>query len=142
MSETGPLNWALLPLRRYAQLSDRSCRAEFWWFFLFTTTVSNVLTLATEGPGWYAEDPVGAVDMMGGWPAIVWLLAMLIPQLTVSVRRMHDIDRTGWWLLLIFIPVLGWFALLAAFVVGGTEGPNRFGRDPKGPPIVDPAVFA
>ena len=61
---------------------------------------------------------------------IVWLL-LLIPNLAVAVRRLHDTDRSGWWLLLIFLPILGWLALFVFYCLDGTRGPNRFGTDPK-----------
>lgn len=60
-----------------------------------------------------------------------------MPGLAVSVRRLHDQDRTGWLLLLWFIPVLGWFALLVLMCLEGTRGPNRFGPDPKNPTPAD-----
>ncbi len=59
-------------------------------------------------------------------------LAVFLPSLAVSVRRLHDIDRSGWWTLLILIPLVGYIVLLVFFVKIGTDGPNRFGTDPKG----------
>jgi uncharacterized membrane protein YhaH (DUF805 family) len=57
-------------------------------------------------------------------------LALLLPSLAVAVRRLHDIDRTGWWILLWFIPIIGWIILIIWHCTAGTPGPNRFGQDP------------
>ncbi|MCH7629961.1 MAG: DUF805 domain-containing protein, partial [Proteobacteria bacterium] len=64
----------------------------------------------------------------------------IVPSLAVSVRRLHDQDRSGWMLLLMLIPFLGWFALLVLMCLEGTRGPNRFGADPKNPAQAD--IFA
>ena len=60
-------------------------------------------------------------------------LVSFIPGLAVAIRRLHDQDRSGWLLLLVFIPILGWFALLVLMLLDGTRGRNRFGPDPKNP---------
>jgi uncharacterized membrane protein YhaH (DUF805 family) len=59
-------------------------------------------------------------------------LATILPGIAVAARRLHDVDRSGWWLLLNFIPLIGWIVLLVWFCTRGTEGPNRFGPDPMG----------
>ena len=56
---------------------------------------------------------------------------MLLPSIAVAVRRLHDTDRSGWWILLGFIPIIGGIVLLVFYVLEGTQGPNRFGPDPK-----------
>jgi len=58
------------------------------------------------------------------------MLAMLVPWLAVTVRRLHDTDRSGWWLLILFVPLIGQIILFVFLVTGGTRGPNRFGPDP------------
>lgn len=104
-------------LSNYATFSDRASRSEYWWFTLFAVLVS----LGTQ-----------FLDLFLGYPVLnlITSLALLLPSTTVSVRRLHDIDRSGWWLLLALIPVIGWIVLLVWFCSGGTMGPNRFGNDP------------
>jgi len=60
------------------------------------------------------------------------MLALLIPSIAAGIRRLHDTDRSGWWLLIAFIPLIGVIVLLVFFVSGGTAGANRFGEDPHG----------
>jgi uncharacterized membrane protein YhaH (DUF805 family) len=67
----------------------------------------------------------------------LFALVNLIPGLAVWIRRLHDIDRSGWWALLIFLPILGWFALFVFACLDGTRGANRYGPDPKNPYEVD-----
>lgn len=100
--------------RNYATFSGRAARSEYWWFALFSFLASAVLSL---------------LDGSGTLPAI-WSLLVLLPTLAVGARRLHDTDRSGWWLLIGLIPLLGWIVLIWFFVTRGTEGPNRFGADP------------
>ena len=69
--------------------------------------------------------------IVGGIYLLV-MLYLLIPSLAVGFRRLHDTDRSAWWLLIAFIPFLGAIALLVFNLMDGTPGPNRFGPDPKG----------
>lgn len=57
-------------------------------------------------------------------------LALLLPSLAVGVRRLHDTDRSGWWILIVIIPIIGWLVLIFFFVTPGTPGPNRYGQPP------------
>ena len=73
--------------------------------------------------------------VIGTFPILLllWLLAVILPGLAVEIRRLHDLDKSGWWILISFIPFVGWIGSIILFVwfVGrGTEGPNRFGEDP------------
>lgn len=133
------MEWMLLPLKRYAQFSGRARPKEFWMFFLFLiicifllSFVEAALGLSTSErwalrEGWSAS--AGFRNSAGPLTGL-FLLAMLLPYLAVSVRRLHDTDRSGWWLLLGFIPFIGGLILLIFLVSGGTRGPNRFGDDP------------
>lgn len=119
--------------RNYVKFSGRASRSEYWWYALFqgviaiviavieggTTTVTTVDGLSAA----YAAGPVGSV----------WALVNLIPSIAIGVRRLHDKDRSGWWLLIIFIPLVGALVLLYWFVTRGSESANRFGPDPLGP---------
>lgn len=135
------MEWMLMPYRRYADFSGRSRRREYWMFALFYVLVMIALNAVFgtnevergNGAFSYGSRLVGA----GGWIGGLFWLVSIVPGLAVSVRRLHDQDRTGWLLLLWFIPVLGWFALLVLMCLEGTRGPNRFGPDPKNPTPAD-----
>lgn len=108
----------------YATFSGRARRAEYWWFILFSLIVSLVLGFVDGFTGMM----MGAGDM--GVLSTIWSLGALIPSIAVGVRRLHDIDRTGWWLLIWLIPIIGWIVLIVFAATRGTNGPNRFGADP------------
>lgn len=109
-------------LRRYATFEGRAPRSEYWWFALFMILASIV------------ADILDSV-IFGGRPGLIsdltWL-ALLLPSIAVQVRRLHDIDRTGWWWWIVLVPLLGWILLLVWDCTPGTEGPNRYGDDPLG----------
>ncbi len=93
--------------KKYATFDGRATRSEYWWFFLFTFLVSVALSIASEA--------------LSG----IFSLGVLLPSLAVGVRRLHDIDKSGWFLLLWFIPVIGWIILIVWAIQEGKE-PNRF----------------
>ena len=118
------------PLRKYADFNGRARRSEYWLFWLFTTIVSIILTFV-GGLVMGGNDPSNpfAGGNLLSW---IWTVAILIPSIAVGVRRLHDTDRSGWWLLLILLPIIGAIVLLIFFVLDGTSGSNKFGSDPKG----------
>ena len=131
------MEWMILPYRRYFEFSGRSRRREYWMFVLFTVLVNLVIDMVfgTRTGGLGPNGANFAMSVQGGAGGLIaglFSLATLIPSLAVSIRRLHDQDRTGWLLLLVLIPFLGWFALLVLMCLEGTRGPNRFGGDPKG----------
>ncbi|GAA5078006.1 DUF805 domain-containing protein [Roseibacterium beibuensis] len=112
-------------LGKYATFSGRAQRSEFWWFYLFSLIVSAVLQMvdrALFGTLVGGQD----VDIL----APLFRLAILLPGLAVGARRLHDTDRSGWWLLIALIPIVGFLVLLYFFVQRGTAGPNQHGADP------------
>jgi len=126
------MNWMLLPLRRYADFSGRSRRLEYWLFtvfvwavliveFLLALLVSDALGLSSKGD----EAPAAAVLIV----SLTWL-SLLIPWLAVLVRRLHDSDKSGFWILIYFLP-FGGLVLLVFTFLDGTEGPNEYGENPK-----------
>ncbi len=135
------MEWMLLPYRRYAEFYGRSRRREYWLFILFYLLVLMVINaifgepLAMRAGPWFSYTVVenGTGSAVGN---LFWL-ASLVPGLAVTVRRLHDIDRSGWWLLLMFVPLLGWFTLFIFYCLDGTPGSNRFGPDPKERGVVD-----
>ena len=127
--------WMTLPLKRYADFSGRSRRKEFWMFALFQFLVMLVpLLLMMAGmPSDAMEAGMSAVGMIGVVLVILIALALIIPGLAVQVRRFHDQDKSGWFVLLGFIPYVGGLIMLIFMLLPGTTGPNRFGPDPKDP---------
>jgi len=158
------MEWMLMPLKRYAEFSGRSRRKEFWMYTLGVVilyVVMIVLFMVVGGSallsmGSNPAGMAGAVMSMGAFGVIfllVWL-ALLLPTIAVTIRRLHDTDRSGWWLGALFglailmqvatrlssafymILALAYLALaivlLVIYCLEGTKGPNRFGDDPKG----------
>jgi len=135
------MEWMLLPLRRYAEFSGRSRRKEFWLFFLFQILVSTAIGIVFGRPTYETSAGFFGISTLynstGGVVQNLFALAMFIPNLAVAVRRLHDIDRSGWFLLLLFVPILGWFTLFVMYCLDGNRGYNRFGPDPKNPMDID-----
>ena len=128
-------DWMLMPYRRYFDFSGRSRRKEYWLFVLFCFLVSLAIDVVFGTPdyeriGMYASFST-VLTGTGGMVHNVFGLVSFIPGLAVAVRRLHDQDRSGWLLLLMLIPILGWFALFVLMCLDGTRGRNRFGPDPK-----------
>jgi uncharacterized membrane protein YhaH (DUF805 family) len=119
------MNWYLQVLKKYAVFSGRARRKEYWFFFLFNVIVSIVLSVIDVTVGTYSA--TSGVGLLSG----IYGLAVIIPSIAVGVRRMHDIDRTGWWLLIVFIPLIGVLVLLVFALLPGTAGDNKYGPDPK-----------
>lgn len=118
------MNWYLLVIKKYAVFQGRARRKEFWMFMLLYTIFSIVLEQVDMFIGTYHIQ-------YGGLFSSVYNLALIIPSIAVGTRRLHDINRSGWWQLLFLIPIIGWLILLFFFVSKGNIGTNRFGEDPK-----------
>ena len=113
-------------LNKYATFSGRARRSEYWWWYLFVTIVFIVAGILDQAIGLtYSDLTVG-----GGWIATIAGIVFLIPNLAVAVRRLHDTGRTGWWLLIGLVPIIGFFVLLYFFVLD-SENDNQYGPYPK-----------
>ena len=110
------LEWILMPYKRYVEFSGRSRRKEFWYFYLFVAIVGAIL-------GQIGKMSMGLAGVMA-IVTLVFQLGSLLPTIAVGIRRMHDQDRSGWWIL---CPI----ANIIFLFIEGTKGPNRFGPDPK-----------
>ena len=119
------MSWYIEALKKYAVFGGRSRRKEYWYFVLFNVIVSLVLSAVDALLGTFSSST--NVGLLGG----IYGLAIIIPSIAVSVRRLHDIDRTGWWVLISLVPVIGTLVLLVFAVLDGTPGENRFGPNPK-----------
>ena len=101
----------------YVNFSGRACRSEYWYWILFIIIADIVAAIIDQTLG---------IQLVTG----LFGLVTIIPNIAIAIRRLHDLDRTGWWILLGFIPLIGWIILLIWYVTKGTDGPNRFGPDP------------
>jgi uncharacterized membrane protein YhaH (DUF805 family) len=119
------VSYYLEALKKYAVFSGRARRAAFWYFVLFNIIVTIVLALIDTLLG--TTTGVSSFGILSG----IYSLAVLIPTLALWVRRLHDIDRTGWWVLINLIPLIGTIVLLVFALTPGTPGSNRYGPDPK-----------
>ncbi|WP_310447365.1 DUF805 domain-containing protein [Thiobacillus sp.] len=120
------MNWYLNVLKQYAVFKGRARRKEYWFFILFNLIASVVLTVIDFMTG--SLDSELGIGLLSG----LYSLAVLIPSLAVTVRRLHDTDRSGWWLLIGLVPLLGAIVLLVFMLLDGTPGDNQHGANPKG----------
>ncbi|MEU8580648.1 DUF805 domain-containing protein [Streptomyces abikoensis] len=113
------MHWYVDVLKKYAVFSGRARRQEYWMFTLISTVISIVLAI-TEGV-------LGTNSVIG----TVYVLAVLLPSLAVTVRRLHDTDRSGWWVLIGLIPLVGLIVLLVFTCLDSQPQPNKYGPSPK-----------
>lgn len=130
------MNWYVKVLKQYVDFRGRARRTEYWMFTLFNVIVSIVLAVIDNllGTGSFTStSSAGGVGFSAGLGLLggLYVLAVLLPSLGVAVRRLHDTDRSGWWLLIGLVPFVGSIVLLVFFVLEGTRGPNQHGADPK-----------
>lgn len=118
------MNWFIAALKKYAEFSGRARRSEYWYFTLFYLLIYIGLIIVDSIVGLTGDTGVGILSAL-------FALGMLIPSLAVSVRRLHDTDRSGWWLLIAFLPIVGAIVLLVFMVQDSQAGENRFGPNPK-----------
>ena len=119
------MNWFLVALKKYATFSGRAQRAEYWYFFLFYILTFIGLSFIDGITGTFSEE--AGIGLLSG----LYSLAILIPSLAVGVRRLHDTGRSGWWLLVGIIPLIGAIVLLIFFVQDSVPGHNLYGSNPK-----------
>lgn len=111
---------------KYATFSGRARRSEYWYWVLFVILLSLLATVL---------DSVLKLRVVEGstfgWISLIVSLALLIPGIAVTVRRLHDTDRSGWWYLLTFLCGIGAIIVLIFCIIDGTPGPNKYGESPK-----------
>ncbi|HTW61900.1 MAG TPA: DUF805 domain-containing protein [Terracidiphilus sp.] len=120
------MEWYLLALKRYAEFNGRSRRKEYWIYTLYNIVIYMVLYLAG-----FVTLLRSSIYMVFFGLAFVYALAVLVPSLSVCVRRLHDIDKSGWFILIGLIPAVGGIILLVLLCLDGTPGDNRYGPSPK-----------
>ena len=116
----------------YATFSGRARRAEYWWFILFVFFVNiGVSIIDSIFLGFSGAGPVG----------LIFSLAIAIPTIALTARRLHDVNKSGWWQLIYLAPFLGVIIMLIWQCTRGTIGDNRFGPDPViDAPVSEPAA--
>lgn len=119
------MNWYLEVLKKYAVFKGRARRKEYWFFVLFNVIISFVLT--------FIDGMLGTLSVQSGIGVLgfIYLLAVLLPGIGVSIRRLHDTDRSGWWLLIGLIPFVGAIVIFVFMVLDSTPGENQYGPNPK-----------
>ncbi len=113
------MNWYLDVLKKYAVFDGRARRKEYWMYTLFNTII--YIAVAILG------------FLLGAGDTLIWIyaLAVLLPGLGVTIRRLHDTDRSGWWVLISLVPFIGSIVLLVFLVLDGSPGQNQYGTNPK-----------
>lgn len=119
------MNWYLAALKKYATFTGRARRREYWYFQLFNLLAIMVLSVVDRFTG--TLDKETGIGFLSG----AYVLAIFLPAIAVQVRRLHDTDRSGWWILIGFVPVIGNLVLLVFSVLDSQPGSNRFGPNPK-----------
>jgi uncharacterized membrane protein YhaH (DUF805 family) len=115
--------------KKYANFSGRARRKEFWLFMLSYFIIYIIFIFIDILLDLFAT------DSEYGLFSTIFALLFIIPSLAVSIRRLHDTDRTGWWILIQIIPLIGFVWIIVLWCLRGTEGENRFGSDPLGPDL-------
>jgi len=119
------MDYYLKVLKNYAVFEGRARRKEYWLFLLFNILILIVLSILDQILGTFDS------ETKKGFISSVYSLAVIIPSIAVSIRRLHDTDKTGWWLLLNLIPLFGSLVLLIFFISDSQRETNRFGVNPK-----------
>lgn len=119
------MNWYIQAWRKYAVFDGRARRSEYWLFNLFNFLILCILLLI--------DFSAGRFDPEMGWGVLSGLYTLLVclPSLSVSVRRLHDSSKSGWWLLIGIIPILGSLILLVFMLQDSSPGRNQYGPNPK-----------
>jgi len=120
------MHWYIDVLRKYFGFDGRARRSEYWMFALISSIIFGGFAVIDYLTGtWNAEFTLGVTSG-------IYLLAVLLPSIAVTVRRLHDTDRTGWWMLIGIVPLIGPIVMFIFTVLDSTPGPNRYGPNPKG----------
>ena len=121
------MSWYITVLKKYAVFSGRARRKEYWMFSLFNFIIAVVLGII----GGIA----GIFEFYSGVLSTIYSLAVLVPGIAVSVRRLHDTNRSGWWVLIVLVPLIGTIVLLVYMVQNSGLGENQYGPNPKTAPV-------
>ena len=121
------MSWYIRVLKQYAVFAGRATRTEYWMFALVNLLIAFGILFAEA-----MLRIILGMNTDGGILANLYALAVLLPALGVTIRRLHDTNRPGWWLLISFIPLVGAIVLIVFLATDSQPGTNRFGPNPKG----------
>lgn len=121
------MNWYLTVLKKYAEFSGRARRKEYWMFALMNFLISILISIVGAVIG--DTDGLIAVSLSG-----VYALFIFIPSLAVTVRRLHDTNKSGWWILITLVPLIGGLVLLIFMIMDSDPNTNAYGANPKAAP--------
>ncbi|WP_030712736.1 DUF805 domain-containing protein [Streptomyces sp. NRRL F-2580] len=113
------MNYYVDVLKKYTVFSGRARRQEYWMFFLFNVAALIVVSI------------LDAVIGTSPWLYALYALGTFLPNLAVTVRRLHDTDKSGWWVLISFVPLVGFIWLIVLLATAGNDQPNQYGPNPK-----------
>ncbi|MFA0039861.1 hypothetical protein BCT81_23450 [Vibrio sp. 10N.261.52.A1] len=119
------MNWFVDVIKRPVEFNGRARRREYWYFFAVSLGITLLLSLIDNVLGWY--DPNSDIGLLSG----IFSLLILLPGLSVTIRRLHDTNRTGWWVLLYLVPVIGFFILSIFLILDSNMECNKYGDNPK-----------
>ncbi len=108
------MNYYVRALKKYADFEGRDTRPQYWYFFLFNLIIYIILSIIS-------------VDILTS----LYYLAVFIPSLAIAIRRLHDIGKSGWWVLIGIIPIIGWIWIIILLATKGEDKPNKYGSVPK-----------
>lgn len=118
------MHWYIDVLKKYAVFSGRAQRAEYWMFLLINLIISIAIGIFSSVTGMVSENGISILSSL-------YSLGIIIPSIAVTVRRLHDIDKSGWWILMSLIPFIGIIVLLIFMIRDSQVGTNRYGSNPK-----------
>ena len=117
---------------RYAKFNGRATRSEYWFYMLFYFILAVLVGMIDT---LLINPMLGATSQQageGGFLQIILALVLLVPSIAIGVRRLHDIGKSGWWLLIGLVPIIGALVLIYFYVTDSQAGSNQFGKNPKG----------
>ena len=128
------MSWYFHVLGKYAVFAGRARRKEYWMFLLFNMIFSVVAIVADNlfGSTFIFGDGYYKTSTIYGWIYLIYILATFLPGISVFVRRMHDIGKSGWWFFIFFIPIIGWIWGMVLLCKDSNFGDNKYGSSPKG----------
>jgi uncharacterized membrane protein YhaH (DUF805 family) len=130
--EGSMIDWVLEVFSKYATFDGRARRKEYWYWYLFNFIVSifiSVVSLVINGTE--TDNGIGWFGLFINIVVIIYSLGVFIPNLAVTVRRLHDTNRSGWWYFISMVPFIGGIILFIYLIEDSTPGDNQYGPNPK-----------
>lgn len=121
------MRWYLGAFKKYVDFRGRARRREYWFFFLFNMIVTIALAFIDVAMAGGSMGPQASLGIL----SVIYALAAFLPSLAVSVRRLHDTNRTGVWILIALVPLIGTIVLLVFFLMNSDPNQNEYGANPK-----------